>query len=670
MSTSQRGAVSHALGRVLDQLAGVRRAGPGHVACCPAHDDKSPSLNVRLNDRGDVMLKCYAGCEFADIVAALGMKPEQLFADYDPDWRPPAPAGAASSGHPSGVHRREPAAGLTLADFARHKQLDPAALQRLGVRDCIYQGRPALEFSHPMRGGGFARAHVRLGLSGGNKWRWRSGERVIAYEPDLGERARQTERLVIVEGESDVLTLLHAGFGAVGLPGAEQAGTLEPHHLVGIAHVFVVREPDQGGETFARKVPLRLDALGFQGGVHVVELMNGAKDVSALYQRDPAEFAATFGAHLDRIQEPPPKSRALADLFDDLTWDGVVLSTGLELLDQALDDGGLTTGTLTVILGGPGSKKTGFATQLGDGLSRQGAAVLMLCADEPRKRVAQRLGQRAGWNRGGLRDKSEVGESTRAGAREREAALGRMLRLCDPRRADEASTLEEAFDELRRMRDARARVLIVDSLQTCASLAAAAHDDARAKVDAKLAVLKTMADAGVIVIVVSETNRAFYAGETKTVEREHVLAAAKESGGIEYAADLLAGLVKDRAMPDRVELLVAKSRLGQEPRFWMRWDRDRAELLPTGAADVVDQPPASVRDVRARRELDEFKQTVLAAITARPGLSKAKLRVLLGRNKGAVSDAVDALAIHGLVRQRRPNEYVACSQEGTLDGIG
>jgi KaiC/GvpD/RAD55 family RecA-like ATPase len=666
MSQAPRGDVGGTLGQVLANLQQVRRAGRGFLACCPAHDDRSPSLNVTTNDRGDVIMKCYAGCEFGDVVAAIGMKPEQLFADYDPDWRPPTASGTHE--RPSEVRRREPPAQLTLADFARHKQLDPALCERMGVRDCIYQGRPAIEFAFPLRAGGFARAHVRLALTGSNKWRYRSGDTVAAYEPDLGERARQTERLVVVEGESDVLTLLSTGFGALGIPGADTAKLIEAHHLEGIAHVFVVREPDQGGETFARKVPLRLDALGFQGGVHVVELMNGAKDVSALYQRDPGGFAAAFGQHLDRIQEPPPKSRALADLFDELTWDGVVLSTGLEVLDRALDDGGLTTGTLTVLLGGPGSKKTGLATQLADVLSRQGAAVLMLCADEPRKRVAQRLGQRAGWNRGGLRAKDDAGHAIRAGAREREAALDRMLRLCDPRRDDEAKTLEEAFDELRRMRDARARVLIVDSLQTCQCLAAQAHDDPRAKVDVKLAVLKSMTDAGLIVIVVSETNRAFYAGETKTVEREHVLAAAKESGGIEYAADLLAGLVKDRAAPDRVELLVAKSRIGQEPRFWMRWNRDDATLYPAAVDDPADARP-TVRELEARAELDEVKRMVLAAVGARPGLSKSKLRALVGRNKAVVFDAVDALIVHGLVRARRANEYVLCTKEGALDGV-
>jgi hypothetical protein len=48
------------------------------TACCPAHNDKSPSLSVRLIDN-KWLLKCFAGCENKDIVAALGLKMSDLF---------------------------------------------------------------------------------------------------------------------------------------------------------------------------------------------------------------------------------------------------------------------------------------------------------------------------------------------------------------------------------------------------------------------------------------------------------------------------------------------------------------------------------------------------------------------------------------------------------------
>jgi len=50
------------------------------TACCPAHDDKTPSLSVRLSDCGTRwILKCWAGCENRNIVAALGLKMSDLF---------------------------------------------------------------------------------------------------------------------------------------------------------------------------------------------------------------------------------------------------------------------------------------------------------------------------------------------------------------------------------------------------------------------------------------------------------------------------------------------------------------------------------------------------------------------------------------------------------------
>ena len=42
------------------------------TALCPSHQDSSPSLSLkRKKDR--ILLKCFAGCSFPEIVSALGM---------------------------------------------------------------------------------------------------------------------------------------------------------------------------------------------------------------------------------------------------------------------------------------------------------------------------------------------------------------------------------------------------------------------------------------------------------------------------------------------------------------------------------------------------------------------------------------------------------------------
>lgn len=58
---------------------------------CPAHGDKTASLSVRLGDDGRVLLHCFGGCSFNEIVAALGIEARQLFPSAGGPWRPRAP---------------------------------------------------------------------------------------------------------------------------------------------------------------------------------------------------------------------------------------------------------------------------------------------------------------------------------------------------------------------------------------------------------------------------------------------------------------------------------------------------------------------------------------------------------------------------------------------------
>ncbi|EJF87632.1 hypothetical protein ME1_01001 [Bartonella vinsonii subsp. arupensis OK-94-513] len=41
------------------------------LARCPAHDDRSPSLNISNGNDGRLLLHCYAGCSFREIIQAL-----------------------------------------------------------------------------------------------------------------------------------------------------------------------------------------------------------------------------------------------------------------------------------------------------------------------------------------------------------------------------------------------------------------------------------------------------------------------------------------------------------------------------------------------------------------------------------------------------------------------
>lgn len=50
------------------------------MAQCPAHEDRNPSLSIRVASDGTLLLHCFAGCETVDVVAAVGLRMADLFA--------------------------------------------------------------------------------------------------------------------------------------------------------------------------------------------------------------------------------------------------------------------------------------------------------------------------------------------------------------------------------------------------------------------------------------------------------------------------------------------------------------------------------------------------------------------------------------------------------------
>ena len=74
--------------QLLDRLEASRATGSGRwVAKCPAHPDRSPSLSVRETDDGTVLVRCFAGCGAADIVAAVGLELRDLFPERPVEHR-------------------------------------------------------------------------------------------------------------------------------------------------------------------------------------------------------------------------------------------------------------------------------------------------------------------------------------------------------------------------------------------------------------------------------------------------------------------------------------------------------------------------------------------------------------------------------------------------------
>ncbi|QJQ97090.1 hypothetical protein HIO72_09195 [Halomonas sp. PA5] len=76
-NTSALGADIH---RLLSNLDKVKINGTGRwLACCPAHNDRSPSLAIRETEDGTILVKCFVGCPTVNVLSAVGMAMHELF---------------------------------------------------------------------------------------------------------------------------------------------------------------------------------------------------------------------------------------------------------------------------------------------------------------------------------------------------------------------------------------------------------------------------------------------------------------------------------------------------------------------------------------------------------------------------------------------------------------
>lgn len=66
---------------LLERLTNVRSRGTGKwSACCPSHDDQSPSLSI-CREGSKILVHCFSGCAPKDIVEALSLTMADLFTD-------------------------------------------------------------------------------------------------------------------------------------------------------------------------------------------------------------------------------------------------------------------------------------------------------------------------------------------------------------------------------------------------------------------------------------------------------------------------------------------------------------------------------------------------------------------------------------------------------------
>ena len=178
-----------------------------------------------------------------------------------------------------------PDRGLTLEQYAQAKKLPVDFLAGLGVTEHVWSdGHPYLRMPYLDENGQLLAARLRHSMTEG--FAWRSGDHAHPYGLPFLASAREVGYLVVPEGESDFGTFRYHGIPALAVPGAATWKPAWDDYLNGFEIVYVIIEPDKGGEAMRHWV----SSSRAREHVRLVSMPAEFKDPSALHVADPETF--------------------------------------------------------------------------------------------------------------------------------------------------------------------------------------------------------------------------------------------------------------------------------------------------------------------------------------------------------------------------------------------
>ena len=211
--------------------------------------------------------------------------------------------------------------GLTLEEFSEHKKIPIKFLSSLGIKQVLGKyGLPELRIPYHNLDGTLFRERIRYALKAKDGSAWSEGQGLIPFGLDLINKDKHW--IILTEGESDPITAWFNNFPALGIPGASSCGCLQAEHLKSLKAIYYWKEPDKGGETFAKKLIQRLSDINFTGECFEISI-DGVKDLSDLYLRNPENFSLALSEALENataipLPSPTPKIEVMesSDDFD------------------------------------------------------------------------------------------------------------------------------------------------------------------------------------------------------------------------------------------------------------------------------------------------------------------------------------------------------------------
>jgi hypothetical protein len=228
---------------------------------CPAHDDTNPSLSIAETPDGTALVHCYAGCSQDAIVAAMGLRKEELF--------PPkadAPPKPDLKRHEKEAYDYLDEGGNLLFQVVRFEPKD------------FRQRRP-----DPEKPG---------------KWVWSiKGVRRVLYRlPDIIKAMLHSDIIFMGEGEKDVMSLVSLGLCATCNSGGAGKWLSSYTDTLSGADVILIADKDGPGRNHAAIV---LKALtGRAKSVKVIEL----PDRAGFAVKDAADWVAAGGTSAELME--------------------------------------------------------------------------------------------------------------------------------------------------------------------------------------------------------------------------------------------------------------------------------------------------------------------------------------------------------------------------------
>lgn len=398
------------------------------------------------------------------------------------------------------------------------------------------------------------------------------------------------EALFVTEGIFDALSLEELGFPAVALCGAANTGKLvqKIDEYVPVAwpeKMILAGDADAAGQGMNEKLREQLTARGI--ACAVLALPDGCKDVNeALVQnRDALQAVCEAAIAPQEVRQQP----TLEDEF--LAYLGrrggaAVMSTGIAGLDKALD-GGLHAG-LTVLGAVSSMGKTSLMLQMADTLAATGRNVLFITIEMSRMELIAKSAVRGTRERARpLLDGKLPEEKVRGLISAYRQKTGGRVALWEPDAPLTPAFLDEKVSAFCAQHESP--VLFLDYLQLVAPARAGMTEKQTA--DAAVAMLKQLARRyDMPVMAASSLNREAY----RPGSAEPGLSAFKESGSVEYSADLLL-VLKYRTDADRenktasrhLALTILKNRFGATGESVPLDYEPEKELFRDGAAKAA-----------------------------------------------------------------------------------